>query len=153
MENWLNLQEVFTEMFKPLHEKLWIPENECKIKIRESNRLMWYLSMYMYMLYCDADMLMKGVNKEPMDNMYIGSKIGYFFRSIKSNFASIDEFIEIASRETSAESIKKEIDVWLWIEDRCFQNYPKKVQDMIKSNPELLALFPDDIRDEDWYII
>lgn len=142
-------------MYQSTREKLWLSKEEYTKKVNEANKLMGYLCMYMYMLYCDADSLMKWIKKENsmMDPLYIGSKIGYFFRAIKNNFTSVDEFMEIASREIRAGSIKKHLDVWLWITDYCFQNYPAKLQEYIKSNPEIMSMFPEDIRDENWHII
>lgn len=122
-------------------------------KVLESQRLMWYLCMYMYMLYCEADTISKGIHNIWLDPSYIWSKIGYFFRSISKSFRSMEEFADIASRNTSAESIYKHMDVWLWIKDYCIQNYPQKLVDFILKNEELSKLFPEEKRDENWFLL
>lgn len=122
-------------------------------KVKESQRLMWYLCMYMYMLYCEADTVSKGIKNIWIDPSYIWSKIGYFFRSISNKFSSMEEFADIASRNIDAKSIYKHMDVWLWVKDYCIQNYPQQLVEFIQQNEELSKLFPEEKRDENWFLL
>lgn len=122
---------------------------------KEVNRLIGYLCVYMYMLYCEADIYSKTQDKDAiednmMDPSYIGSKIAYFLRWVQKVW--FDTFIGMLTRDVRAWTMYKHTDVGVWAVDYCKQNYPKKLQEFIDKNPELKSMFPDDIRDEHWML-
>lgn len=135
-----------------------LKQNYSEETVEEVKRAVWYGCMYMYMLYCESDKYAKTpLDKREefsnllMDPMYIGWKLATFIKMVERIW--VDTFCNVSLRNVCPETIYKHMDVWLWTTDYCFQNYPKKVQDFLKTNDEIMKLFPDDVRDENWYII
>lgn len=152
---WKTLEELLLEqdMFGEIDKT---PKNEHPETVREVKRLVGYLCVYMYMLYCEADRYAKQKDREKasdsmMDPSYIGSKIAYFLRWVKEIW--IDTFSDIASSDVRAWEIYKHIDIGVWTVDYCKQNYPQRLQDFIDKNPELKSMFPEDVRDENWMLV